>query len=140
MGQHTRIILSFPAPGNHDCFFHLTSPTRNSAAYSEGYIDPACVMWDHRDEMPSFLVIHIGRSSPVLQSRANLRGHIRELPNHLDLDCAWLVESEETADEIRDSLRPFVPPEDGLVVLGVGEQAAWTGLREQQAEWLVQHL
>jgi hypothetical protein len=92
--------------------------------------------------MPSFLVIHIGRSSLVSQSRSDLRGHIRELPGseHLDLECAWVVESEETADEIRDRLKQSVPAEDGLLVLGIGEQAAWRGLREQEADWLVEHL
>ena len=92
--------------------------------------------------MGSFLVIHIGRASPVAQSRAKLRGQIQDLPGgtYLDLDCAWVVESDETADEIRDTLKKTVPAEDGVVVLSIGEQAAWTGLCEDEAEWLVQHL
>jgi hypothetical protein len=112
------------------------------AAYSVRYIDPAWRIWEHGDEMPSFLVVHIGRTSPITQSRNDLRGHIRELPgsDHLDLECAWVVESEETADEIRDRLKLSVPAEDGLLVLGIGEQAAWRGLCEQEADWLVEHL
>ena len=92
--------------------------------------------------MPSFVVIHIGRTTSLARSRADLRGHIRELPGdtYLDLDCAWVVESEETADEIRDNLRRFLPPEDGVLVFCIGEQAAWTGLLDDQADWLVHHL
>jgi hypothetical protein len=92
--------------------------------------------------MPSFLIIHIARTGPVANSRRELRGHIRQLPaaQHLDLDCAWVVESEETADALRDRLRQSLAPADGLLVLGIGEQAAWGGLREQDADWLVEHL
>lgn len=92
--------------------------------------------------MGIFLVIHVGRSSRVAQSRADLGGRIRALPRgvYLELDCAWLVESDETADELRDTLGAALPAEDALIVLGVGEQAAWTGLREEQAEWFVEHL
>jgi hypothetical protein len=92
--------------------------------------------------MANFIVIHVGRTSPVAQSRADLARRIRNLPGAacLDLDCAWLVESDDTADEIRDNLTPSLPPEDALLVFGIGEQAAWAGLREEQADWLVQHL
>ena len=92
--------------------------------------------------MGNFLIIHVGRTSPVAQSRADLKRRIHALPSgtYLDLDCAWLVASDETADELRDTLGANLPPEDALVVLGIGEQAAWTGLRDEQAEWFVQHL
>ena len=91
--------------------------------------------------MANFLVIHVGRAAPVAQSRANLVKRLGTLNGaYLDLDCAWLVESDGTADVIRVYLNASLPPEDGLLVFGLGEQAAWTGLREEQADWFLEHL
>ncbi len=54
----------------------------------------------------------------------------------LPLGSAWLVQSEETADEIRDRLQRFADRDDGLVVICAGEGAAWLGLSAQEADWL----
>jgi hypothetical protein len=92
--------------------------------------------------MANFLVIHVGRAASVAEARANLVERMGALTggDYLDLDCAWLVESDETADEIRDKLKPSLPREDGLLVFGLSEQAAWSGLREEQADWFLEHL
>jgi hypothetical protein len=58
----------------------------------------------------------------------------------MQLGPAWLVRSNETADDLRDRLCAGLPPEDGMLVLEIGEQGAWRGVTEEQGEWLVSNI
>ena len=92
--------------------------------------------------MATFMVLHIPRSPPGTQMRPELGDRIASLLGdaYLQLDCIWLVHSVDMADQIRDRLSVGLPPEDGFVVLGIGDEAAWRGLTEEQGEWLVRHV
>jgi hypothetical protein len=58
----------------------------------------------------------------------------------LPLNGAWIIESECTADAIRDQIAKCVPDAGGLIVTSIGNQAAWTGLSDTDTEWLIEHL
>jgi hypothetical protein len=92
--------------------------------------------------MSGFLIMHVGRSLPVARFRTQLMKRIQAIAAgaYLELDGVWLIESDDTADEIRDRVRDCVPPDDALIVFGIGDQTAWTGLPEEQADWLVERL
>jgi hypothetical protein len=91
--------------------------------------------------MATFIVLHIPQT-PGTRAREELAGRVSSVLGgaHLQLDCAWLVHSQETADDVRDRLAVGLPPRDGLLVLEIGQQAAWTGVTEEQAEWLVVYM
>jgi hypothetical protein len=52
----------------------------------------------------------------------------------------WLLDAEGTADEIRDRIFPGLPFDDGLIVLGVGGEAAWRNISEERTAWLLNHV
>jgi hypothetical protein len=90
--------------------------------------------------MTSFVVLPISPASAKIADE--LRKGVASLTGvtSLDLGGVWIVESEATADEIRDAVSAHLPEEDALIVFGVGEQAAWRGLSPNQADWLADHL
>ena len=87
----------------------------------------------------TFIVLQIPRSPRSTPCDQELAGLIASLPGgaHLQLGCVWLVRSDESADQVRDRLLASVPNEDALIVLEMGEQAAWAGLTSEEGEWLV---
>ena len=89
--------------------------------------------------MPAFVILHIPHSRTGTETQGEVGRLIasRLKGEHLQLDSAWLVRSEEMAGELRDRLAEGLPSEDALVVLEIGEQAAWRGLTGEQGEWLV---
>jgi hypothetical protein len=92
-------------------------------------------------KMRTFRVVHIAHSRTAETHREVGRLIASRLKGaHLEIDCVWLVHSEEMADEIRDRLSDGVAPEDALLVLEIGEQAAWRGLTQAQGEWIVGHV
>jgi hypothetical protein len=92
--------------------------------------------------MPSLIVLHIPHSRTGGETHGDLgRLVVSRLEGaHLNIDCVWLVHSDAMADEIRDSLRDGLPPQDRLLVFEVGEQAAWGGLTPEEGEWIVGHV
>ena len=62
------------------------------------------------------------------------RGRYRQL------GCAWLINSQYLADEVRDRLAVSLPFDDRLLVLGIGLEGAWQGLSENEVDWLLGHI
>ena len=57
------------------------------------------------------------------------------------LDSTWLVKSDLTAVEARDSLRKHIGASDELLVISVtGRQAAWFGFNETGSKWIKDNL
>ena len=53
------------------------------------------------------------------------------------LQSAWIISASVTADEIRDSLLTSVGEIPTLLVVRAGEEAAWAGFNETDADWLL---
>ncbi len=52
------------------------------------------------------------------------------------LESTWVVNSEKTASQIRDELRPYLDGSDELIVAELAGTAAWRGLKGGSAEAL----
>ncbi len=53
------------------------------------------------------------------------------------LESTWIVESERNSEEVRDHLKKHMDADDGIVVVRLGEEGAWSGLRgEGLNDWL----
>ncbi len=52
------------------------------------------------------------------------------------LASTWVVNSEKTASQIRDELRPYLDGSDELIVAELAGTAAWRGLKGGSAEAL----
>jgi hypothetical protein len=52
------------------------------------------------------------------------------------LDSTWIVKTEMTAEQIRDSLQKHIDSGDELLVATMTGEAAWAGLVQQAANWL----
>lgn len=58
------------------------------------------------------------------------------------LDSTWLVVSNQTAVQIRDSLQAHLPYNDDqiLVITVSGDAAAWIGFSDEASNWLLANL
>jgi hypothetical protein len=93
--------------------------------------------------MSAYLICHWERQKGVVESeaRAQLARRISELwDGTLQLDGIWIVHSENTSDQMRDELLPYLPATDALIVVGAGQDAAWAGFAANEAEWLLQNI
>jgi hypothetical protein len=57
-----------------------------------------------------------------------------------EVSGVWIIESDATAEEIRDSLSRSIRGETPLLVFSAGYEAAWAGISKTDAEWLIQSL
>jgi hypothetical protein len=55
---------------------------------------------------------------------ASLREHLRTLQAQQVLDRQWALRAKESADQLKEHLRGFVDPGDGITVVEVGEERA----------------
>jgi hypothetical protein len=93
--------------------------------------------------MALFLLLPVSQKPLPNSVREELANRIASLAaggTYLQLGCTWMCESEEIADEFRNRLSIGLSSEEALVVLEIGDQAAWGGLTEDQAEWLIEHV
>ncbi|MBL7727557.1 MAG: hypothetical protein JNM68_07730 [Dinghuibacter sp.] len=58
--------------------------------------------------------------------------------NHLE--STWIVRTNLSAEAIRDTLLPLTDPNDELLVIGLREEAAWSGFDELANEWLTENV
>ena len=57
------------------------------------------------------------------------------------LETVWIVRSEKTPEEIRDTLKQYIGADDQLLVINVsGDKAAWTGVSDAGSKWLRQNI
>jgi len=56
------------------------------------------------------------------------------------LDSTWLVITEKTAAQIRDTLKQYLKEGDRLLVVRSGEGAAWHGFKDDCRTWLEDNL
>jgi hypothetical protein len=93
--------------------------------------------------MPAYVIYHLpsGRDA-AHAAHANLDAKVRALAStdRLHFDNIWIVQRDGTSDQIRDELRGSIGADDGLLVLEIGQDAAWAGLPEAVAEWLLENL
>ncbi len=52
------------------------------------------------------------------------------------LDSTWIVKSNLTAVQIRDTLKQFIDSNDELLVASLSGESAWTGFNEKGSQWL----
>lgn len=53
------------------------------------------------------------------------------------LDSTWLVQTSQSATQVRDYLRPMQDPNDELLVMNVTKDAsAWAGFNAEGSQWL----
>jgi hypothetical protein len=87
-----------------------------------------------------FLICHISHAASD-DARQRIDERVAaSFSSVLPLKGAWIIESEDTADAIRDQISACVPDTDGVIVTSIGNQAAWTGLTDSHTEWLIEHL
>jgi len=56
------------------------------------------------------------------------------------LDSTWIVVTEKTAVQIRDSLKSQLDKDDELLVVASGGVGAWHGFNEAGSSWLKKNL
>jgi hypothetical protein len=56
------------------------------------------------------------------------------------LDSTWVVVSDRTAVQIRDSLLSHLKSDDQLLVIRLSGEGAWTGFNEKGSGWLKTNL
>lgn len=57
------------------------------------------------------------------------------------LDSTWLIRTEHSVKEVRNTLKSLIDVNDELLVVDVtGRSAAWTGFNQKGIDWLQQHL
>ncbi len=56
------------------------------------------------------------------------------------LESTWLLMTDRTPAEIRDTLKKQLKPDDRLLVVHCGEGAAWLGFEGECRTWLEDHL
>jgi hypothetical protein len=56
------------------------------------------------------------------------------------LDSTWIVVTDKTAKEIRDTLRAHLYEDDQLLVVKSGREGAWHGFNDSGSKWLKDHL
>lgn len=56
------------------------------------------------------------------------------------LESCWVVTTDKTAGQIRDSLKPALDQDDGLLATKLTGEAAWCGLGDRVSQWLKQQL
>ena len=53
------------------------------------------------------------------------------------LDSTWIVRSNLTAKQVRDTLKPYLDADDELLVVDVsGRARAWHGFNKRGSDWL----
>ncbi len=93
--------------------------------------------------MPAYVIYHVPHQLVARRGATpNIAAQISTLPlrERLDLNGMWFVRSEETSDQIRDDLRACIGPDDTLLVLEIGRDAAWAGVPTSVGEWLLDQL
>jgi hypothetical protein len=93
--------------------------------------------------MAAYLICYVARK-PSQQSdaaRADIARRVSERWRAtLPLDATWIIHAEQTSDEIRDELVPYLACGDALIVVGAGSDAAWAGFQLTESDWLVEHI
>jgi hypothetical protein len=56
------------------------------------------------------------------------------------LDSTWIIQTEQTAAEVRDNLAQHIDTNDELLVAKISAPAAWRGFNEKGSQWLKDHL
>ncbi len=56
------------------------------------------------------------------------------------LDSTWIIQTDQTAAQVRDNLGRHIDSNDELLVAAIGAPAAWKGFNEKGATWLKDHL
>ena len=52
------------------------------------------------------------------------------------VDSTWIIKTNSTAIQIRDSLKPYLDSNDKLLVVRLTGESAWTGFRDDCSNWL----
>jgi hypothetical protein len=93
--------------------------------------------------MPAYVIYHLpsGRGA-AHAAHENLAAKVKALAStdRLQLDGIWIVQRDGTSDQIRDELRASIGADDGLLVLEIGQDAAWAGVPDAVGKWLLEKL
>ncbi|UQO35931.1 hypothetical protein [Burkholderia cepacia] len=56
------------------------------------------------------------------------------------LDSTWVIVTDKTAKQVRDTLRPHMHQDDELLVIQSGGVGAWAGFNQAGSSWLLNNL
>src|SRR5262249_3518629 len=56
------------------------------------------------------------------------------------LDSTWIIQTNQTAQQIRDNLVAHIDANDELLVVGSSGEGAWSGFNEKGSRWLDDNL
>ena len=56
------------------------------------------------------------------------------------LESIWIVNTDWSAREVRNHLKPHVDAADRLLVLELTGEGAWSGFNDEAVSWLSEHL
>lgn len=56
------------------------------------------------------------------------------------LDSTWIVRTEQSAESIRDALKPYIDSGDELLVAKLSGEGAWKGFSDECSNWLMNNL
>ena len=93
--------------------------------------------------MPAYVIYHLSDAGDA--RRITDEGLAERMTavagrDSLQLPGMWIVQSSGTSDQIRDELRASIGPADGLLVLEIGQDAAWAGVSSTVGDWLLDRL
>jgi len=57
------------------------------------------------------------------------------------LDSLWIIKTNESAKDMRDTLKPLIDSDDELLVVNITDDAAaWSGFNDSGSKWLKDNL
>ena len=76
-----------------------------------------------------------------IQNYAGLIDRLKRYPNWWHhLDSTWVVKTNDSAAQIRNTLMPLIDSNDELLVAGLTGEGAWIGFNTSGSTWLKAHL
>jgi hypothetical protein len=57
-----------------------------------------------------------------------------------NLDSTWIIKTDQTAEYIRDTLKPYLDSGDELLVARLSGEGAWAGFKADGSSWLMENL
>lgn len=52
------------------------------------------------------------------------------------LDSTWIIKTDQTCVQVRDTLKPHIDSNDELLVVALTGEGAWAGFNDECSKWL----
>jgi len=94
--------------------------------------------------MTAYLICHVDRvKGPASANiRRTLAARVKERWDRraVELDGSWILQADCTSDQIRDDLLAHTGKREILLVVALGDDAAWNGLDPSEGDRLIEQI